>query len=359
MRDVVGRDAMDRPAAVLMRGLSRQFGTVPAVHDITLDVAQGEFLALVGPSGAGKTTLLRVIAGLELGYSGTLSIAGRDMAGVAARDRRIGFVFQSYALFRHMTVAENVAFGLRVRPRASRPRNGAIEARARELLALVQIPELAARYPGQLSGGQRQRVALARALAIEPALLLLDEPFGALDPLVRKDIRSWLRSLQKQLGVTAIFVTHDQSEALEMADRVAILCGGRLEQVDTPEALYANPASRFVHQFLGESLSFAGSVANGVWRPDEAGVLPLPTTLAAGRATAVIRPHEVGLATDGTGARIAWSRAAGAYRRSAIELAERTVEVLAPVTLAAAPVGSECRLDLREARLFLDHGLGA
>ena len=358
MRDLVGRDAQSGPAAVLVRGLSCRYATVPALHDVTLDVARGEFLALVGPSGAGKTTLLRVVAGLERGYSGSLSIGGRDMAGVPARDRRIGFVFQSYALFRHMTVAENVAFGLRVRPRARRPRAHAIDAQVRELLALVQVPELAQRYPGQLSGGQRQRVALARALAIEPELLLLDEPFGALDPMVRKEIRGWLRALQKRLGVTAMFITHDQAEALEMADRVAVLRGGRLEQVDTPEALEANPASRFVHRFLGESLSFAGSVAGGVWQPDEVGVLPLPTALPPGRATALVRPHEVRLAAGGPGARIAWSRASGAYRRSAVELGARMVELLSPVTLATAPVGTECRLDLRDARLFSDAGVG-
>ena len=205
------------------------------MRGIDLDVSKGEFLALVGPSGAGKTTLLRIIAGLKPNHSGDLRIGMRDVTHVPARARNIGFVFQNYALFAHMSVAENVAFGLRVRPRHRRPDRRAIAGRVRELLELVQVGDLAARRPAQLSGGQRQRVALARALAIEPELLLLDEPFGALDPLVRKEIRTWLRGLHDRLGLTSIMVTHDHGEAMEIADRIALLRDGALEQVGTPK----------------------------------------------------------------------------------------------------------------------------
>jgi sulfate transport system ATP-binding protein len=217
---------------------------------LNLSFGGGEFLALLGPSGSGKTTLLRVLAGLEFVNAGSIEIDGRPIQGVPARERRIGLVFQHYALFRHMSVARNVAFGLEVRPRKDRPTPAAIRARVEELLDLMEIPELADRYPEQISGGQRQRVALARALAIEPTLLLLDEPFGALYAKVRRNLRVWLRGLHDRMGLTSIFVTHDQTEALEMADRVAVLRAGRIEQVDTPERLYAEPASEFVREFL-------------------------------------------------------------------------------------------------------------
>jgi len=233
-----------------MRDLRKLFGATAALDGLNLSIGGGEFLALLGPSGSGKTTLLRVMAGLEFVNAGSIEIDGRPIQGVPARQRRIGLVFQHYALFRHMTVARNVAFGLEVRPRKDRPSAAAIRARVEELLDLMEIPELADRYPEQISGGQRQRVALARALAIEPKLLLLDEPFGALDAKVRRNLRVWLRGLHDRMGLTSIFVTHDQAEALEMADRVAVLRAGRIEQVDTPERLYAKPANEFVREFL-------------------------------------------------------------------------------------------------------------
>jgi sulfate transport system ATP-binding protein len=233
-----------------MRDLRKTFGATAALDGLNLSIGDGEFLALLGPSGSGKTTLLRVLAGLEFVNAGSIEVDGRLIQGVPARERRIGLVFQHYALFRHMSVARNVAFGLEVRPRKDRPTPAVIRARVEELLDLMEIPELADRYPEQISGGQRQRVALARALAIEPTLLLLDEPFGALDAKVRRNLRVWLRGLHDRMGLTSIFVTHDQAEALEMADRVAVLRAGRIEQVDTPERLYAAPANEFVREFL-------------------------------------------------------------------------------------------------------------
>ena len=235
---------------VEMRDLRKLFGATHALDGVNLSIGGGEFLALLGPSGSGKTTLLRVLAGLEFVNSGSIEIGGRPIHDVPARERPIGLVFQQYALFRHMTVARNVAFGLEVRPRKIRPSPAAIRARVEELLELMEIGELADRYPEPISGGQRQRVALARALAIEPALFLLDEPFGALDAKVRRNLRVWLRGLHDRMALTCIFVTHDQAEALEMADRVAVLRAGRIEQVDTPERLYAEPANEFVREFL-------------------------------------------------------------------------------------------------------------
>ncbi|MEI7712600.1 MAG: ATP-binding cassette domain-containing protein [Rhodospirillales bacterium] len=235
---------------VEMRDLRKMFGATPALDGLSLSVGKGEFLALLGPSGSGKTTLLRVLAGLEFVSSGTIEIGGRPIQDVPARERRIGLVFQHYALFRHMTVARNVAFGLEVRPRRDRPSAAVIRERVAELLEMMEIGDLGGRYPDQISGGQRQRVALARALAIEPTLLLLDEPFGALDAKVRRNLRVWLRALHDRMGLTSIFVTHDQAEAMEMADRVAVLRAGRIEQVDTPDGVYRTPANDFVREFM-------------------------------------------------------------------------------------------------------------
>jgi sulfate transport system ATP-binding protein len=240
--------------------VTKRFGDFPALHGIDLKIRPGEFIALLGPSGSGKTTLLRIIAGLEFQDSGQVLFNGEDVSRVGVGDRGVGFVFQNYALFRHMTVAENVAFGLSVKKRRFRPKKAEIKARARELLRLVQLEGLGDRLPSQLSGGQRQRVALARALAIEPKLLLLDEPFGALDAKVRKDLRRWLRELHHQMGLTSIFVTHDQEEALELADRVVVMDHGRIEQIGTPEEVYMEPASRFVLDFVGETNRLPGGL---------------------------------------------------------------------------------------------------
>ena len=230
----------------------KAFDRFPALHGVSLDIRSGELLALLGPSGSGKTTLLRLIAGLEIPTAGEIWFGNENASALSVRERNIGFVFQSYALFRHMTVLDNIAFGLRVRPMASRPSESAIRTRTLELLELVQLPGIAERFPSQLSGGQRQRVALARALAIEPRVLLLDEPFGALDAQVRRDLRRWLREIHDQTGHTTVFVTHDQEEALELADRVVVMRSGRIEQIGNPDTVYDEPASAFVYGFIGE-----------------------------------------------------------------------------------------------------------
>jgi len=237
--------------SIELRGVSRRFGSFVAVDDVTLSIATGELLALLGPSGSGKTTLLRIIAGLESAETGSVAFHGEDATDTHVRERQVGFVFQHYALFGHMTIFENVAFGLRVRPRKHRPSAEAIRKRVGTLLELVQLSGFADRFPHQLSGGQRQRIALARALAVEPRVLLLDEPFGALDARVRQELRRWLRRLHDEVHLTSVFVTHDQEEALEVADRVVVMNRGRIEQLGSPDEVYDNPASPFVLEFLG------------------------------------------------------------------------------------------------------------
>jgi len=243
--------------------ISKRFGQFVALDNVDLEIPSGELVALLGPSGSGKTTLLRVIAGLEFADAGTVRFDGRDISDRTARERRVGFVFQHYALFRHMTVFENIAFGLRVRPREARPSKKQIQAKVHELLKLIQLETLAQRYPSQLSGGQRQRVALARALAVEPSVLLLDEPFGALDAKVRMELRRWLRQLHDEIHVTSVFVTHDQEEALEVADRVVVMNHGRIEQIGSPEEVYNQPATPFVYNFLGNVNLFHGRIDGG------------------------------------------------------------------------------------------------
>ena len=244
--------------SIAIRGVTKWFQGSQALTDVSVDVPAGELVALLGPSGCGKTTLLRIVAGLEVPDAGTIMFHGEDATERHVRERRVGFVFQHYALFRHMSVLENVAFGLRVRPRSVRPPDTEIRRRAHELLQLVQLDGVAARLPSELSGGQRQRVALARALAVEPSVLLLDEPFGALDARVRKELRRWLRRLHDEIHVTSVFVTHDQEEALEVSDRVVVMNEGRIEQVGTPEEVYEHPASEFVYRFLGDVNLFHG-----------------------------------------------------------------------------------------------------
>jgi sulfate transport system ATP-binding protein len=281
-----------------VRNISKTFGNFTALQDVSLAVQPGELVALLGPSGSGKTTLLRIIAGLELPDPGKGEILfdSVDATKRGVRDRHVGFVFQHYALFRHMTVFENIAFGLRVRPRAQRPSRAQIRDKVMELLKLVQLEPLAKRFPSQLSGGQRQRIALARALAVEPKVLLLDEPFGALDAQVRKELRRWLRRLHDEIHITSVFVTHDQEEALEVADRVAVMNEGRLEQIGTPEEVYDHPANPFVYHFLGNVNLFHGRVDKGlaqigefeVAAPEHAGMRNAP-------AVAYVRPHEIEL----------------------------------------------------------------
>jgi sulfate transport system ATP-binding protein len=243
--------------------VAKEFGRTGALRGVSLTIEDGELIALLGPSGSGKTTLLRVIAGLEAPSAGRVYFGDDDATGVPVQKRRIGFVFQNYALFKTMSVADNIAYGLRVLPRAERPPRAEIRKRVQALLELVQLPGLERRFPRQLSGGQQQRVALARALAVEPRVLLLDEPFGALDAKVRKDLRRWLRELHEQTGHTTVFVTHDQEEALELADRVAILNAGKLEQVGTPDEVYDHPASAFVMSFVGDTSSIPVEVEGG------------------------------------------------------------------------------------------------
>ncbi len=356
--DVAGsaRPLVGARVSVRCTDVVRCYGAVPVLRGVTLEVAEGAFVALLGPSGSGKTTLLRIIAGLDFPEAGAVAIDGRDMAATPARLRRVGFVFQNYALFRHMTVLENIGFGLRVRPRAQRPAAAAIRARALELLDIVQMPGLGARYPDQLSGGQRQRVALARALAIEPRLLLLDEPFGALDARIRKDLRRWLRDLHGRLGLTSLFVTHDQEEAMELADRVAILRAGRIEQFDTPERLHAAPANAFVHGFLGESARLICHVQDGAAHFGAWPAAPVATGCPPGPAVAVIRLHQIRLIeTVPEGTRPARPRAlhrSGATIRVDLSVGAEELEAVLPAEAPLPVIGAAYGLDLGAAGIY-------
>ncbi|MCA6999927.1 sulfate/molybdate ABC transporter ATP-binding protein [Dickeya solani] len=257
--------------SIEVHNVNKQFGQFRALNQINLSIQSGELVALLGPSGCGKTTLLRIIAGLETPDSGNIVFHGEDVSGHDVRDRHVGFVFQHYALFRHMTVFDNVAFGLRMKPKSIRPSKRDIEKKVRELLNMVQLEWLADRYPEQLSGGQRQRIALARALIVEPRILLLDEPFGALDAKVRKELRRWLSRLHEEINLTSVFVTHDQEEAMEVADRIVLMNKGVIEQIGTPDEVYNRPATEFVYNFLGDSnrLKLAGHDQTIQFRPHE------------------------------------------------------------------------------------------
>ncbi|SFN99185.1 sulfate transport system ATP-binding protein [Formivibrio citricus] len=316
--------------SIEIKGITKQFGAFKALNDINLEVKSGELLALLGPSGCGKTTLLRVIAGLETADAGQILFHGSDATNAHVRERQVGFVFQHYALFRHMTVFENVAFGLRVRPKKTRPSEAEIKRRVHQLLELVQLDWLADRYPAQLSGGQRQRIALARALAVEPKVLLLDEPFGALDTQVRKELRRWLRRLHDEVHVTSVFVTHDQEEALEVADRIVVMNKGQVEQIGTPEQVYDQPASPFVYQFLGDVNLFHSRVHEG-WAEVAGQRFAAPGQSDAG-ALVYVRPHEIDLSRESTEGAIAGQighvRLLGATVRLEVQTADHeTVEV--------------------------------
>ena len=280
--------------SISVKNIGKKFGAFTALDNISLDFPQGELVALLGPSGCGKTTLLRVIAGLERPDEGQVLFDGEDASRRDVRQRQVGFVFQHYALFRHMTVFENVAFGLRVTKRNERPSNAEIDRKVHELLNLVQLDWLADRYPSQLSGGQRQRIALARALAVEPKVLLLDEPFGALDAKVRKELRRWLRRLHDELHITSIFVTHDQEEALEVADKVVVMNKGHIEQIGTPNEVYTQPATQFVYGFLGSANIFHGRIQDGGLAVGDH-TLPLDdhTLQSDTDAVAYARPHDL------------------------------------------------------------------
>ncbi len=282
-----------RGAAIAVRDVVKAFDARAALHGVSLDVAHGELLALLGPSGSGKTTLLRIIAGLESHEGGSVAFDGQSTDRLSVQERGVGFVFQHYALFRHLTIFDNVAYGLHVRPRSLRPPVAEIRRRVLSLLDLVQLGGLERRYPAQLSGGQRQRVALARALAIEPRVLLLDEPFGALDARVRKDLRRWLREIHEKTGQTTIFVTHDQDEAMELADRVAILNEGRIEQIGRPADIYAAPRTAFIASFVGDPTALDVLVTGGRVLLGRFDIGAAPTRFGDGPARLFLRTSDV------------------------------------------------------------------
>jgi sulfate transport system ATP-binding protein len=311
------------PVDVTIENVERAFGDTPALHGVSLEIKSGELVALLGPSGSGKTTLLRILAGLDFPNAGRVMFGGEDALRLTVQQRNVGFVFQSYALFRHMRVFDNVAFGLDVRPSARRPAKEEIKSRVMELLKLVQLDGLDQRFPSQLSGGQRQRVALARALAIEPRILLLDEPFGALDAKVRRELRRWLREIHDQTGHTTVFVTHDQEEAIELADRIVVLNQGKIEQVGTPDEIYDNPASPFVAGFIGESNALPVVADNGNLLLDDRALDLAGTADISGPRTLVFRPHHVDVMGTKPGGIAGWvisERRHGAVRRLEVEL---------------------------------------
>jgi sulfate transport system ATP-binding protein len=284
---------------ITVADIVKEFGETAALRGVSLQIRSGELVALLGPSGSGKTTLLRVIAGLEIANSGHVLFGSEDATAIPVQKRKVGFVFQHYALFRHLTVYDNIAYGLKARGWAERPPAAEIRARVLKLLELVQLEGFEKRFPAQLSGGQRQRVALARALAVEPRVLLLDEPFGALDAKVRKDLRRWLREIHDRTGQTTIFVTHDQDEALELADRVAVLNNGRLEQVGTPDEIYDDPASSFVMSFVGDTSRLPVMIRNGrAWLGERC--TGLHVRRSDGPADLFVRPGDLGIALDDT-----------------------------------------------------------
>ena len=346
---------------IRIRALAKDFGDFPALHGLDLDIRSGELLALLGPSGSGKTTLLRILAGLEQPSQGHVYFGDEDASLTPVRERRVGFVFQHYALFRHMTVAENIAFGLTCKPRSERPSGAEIKRRVDELLDLVQLPNLAARYPSQLSGGQRQRVALARALAVGPRVLFLDEPFGALDAQVRKDLRKWLREIHDRTGTTTVFVTHDQDEALELADRVVVLNQGRIEQVGTPDEIYDAPSSPFVFDFIGDASRLPVVVEHGGVRFGGARLDLGVEVLGAGAATLYVRPQHwaIGDATDGLVGTVTGSRRHGVARRIDVALGGGGALEIDVAPEQQVSVGGGLRLRPTRWTIFFDDGRSA
>lgn len=278
---------------IQIQQVSKSFGSFQALNDISIDIESGELIALLGPSGSGKTTLLRILAGLETLDEGIILFDRQNITNVSPKEREVGFVFQHYALFRHMTVFDNVAYGLKVRPRKVRPSKEKITKKVNELLSLVKLESLANRYPSQLSGGQRQRVALARALAVEPKVLLLDEPFGALDAKVRKELRRWLRKLHNEFHVTSIFVTHDQEEALDVANRIIIMNDGKIEQIGSPDEVYEHPKNPFVYDFLGNVNLFKGRLHNGKLTQGQLEMKVENPHDSYEEAIGYVRPHEI------------------------------------------------------------------
>ena len=354
--------------SIEVRNIGKRFGEFVALDNVSLEFPTGELTALLGPSGCGKTTLLRVIAGLEHADHGQVILDGEDASVQHVRERQVGFVFQHYALFKHMSVFENIAFGLRVKPRHQRPSEREIRDKVMQLLSLVQLDWLADRYPSQLSGGQRQRIALARALAVEPRVLLLDEPFGALDAKVRKELRRWLRRLHDELHVTSIFVTHDQEEALEVADRVVLMNRGKVEQVGAPDQVYNHPASPFVYGFLGNVNLFHGRVNEGVL---ESGGTPLPvpdlTHARDAAGVGYVRPHELDVEPyvaggEGIVARLTRAHAIGPLAQLELERDDDhgLIEAVLPserYTQLQLQPGSKVLVKPKRVRVFLDEAV--
>ena len=341
-----------------IRDVTKRFGDFTALERVNLDVKSGELVALLGPSGSGKTTLLRIIAGLEWPDDGQVMFDGSDALSRSVRERHVGFVFQHYALFRHMSVFENIAFGLRVRPRPARMSEEKIREKVHELLDLVQLKWLAGRYPSQLSGGQRQRIALARALAIEPRVLLLDEPFGALDAKVRKELRRWLRTLHEDIHVTSVFVTHDQEEALEVADRVVVMDRGRIEQVGAPADVHDRPASAFVHEFIGESVVVPVTVEDRKVKVQGRAIELDAQGAANGTARLFVRPYEIDVVPAANAALsgiIKRLHGLGAARRVEVQLSapEALVEIDTPRNQVLS-VGDTIGLKPQRYRIFAD-----
>ena len=353
--------------SIEVRNITKRFGHFTALNNISLEVRPGELVALLGPSGSGKTTLLRIIAGLEFADAGSGQVLfnGEDVTHRSAAARQVGFAFQHYALFRHMTVFENIAFGLRVRPRQQRPVESEIRRRVMELLKLVQLEQFEQRFPSQLSGGQRQRIALARALAVEPKVLLLDEPFGALDAKVRKELRRWLRELHEKVHITTLFVTHDQDEALEVASRVVVMNEGRIEQVGTPDEVYDRPVNPFVYNFLGSVNLFHGRIHEGqVHLGNTAFAVSGHATTASAPAVAYVRPHEIKVASqpDGTTSLAAVIRhvnSAGPLVRLELERADDGGRFTAELTrdesrgIQLEP-GAQVYVELKKLRVFAE-----
>ena len=356
--------------AIEVRNIHKRFGNFVALNDVSLNFPAGELTALLGPSGCGKTTLLRIIAGLEHPDAGAVLLDGEDASARHVRERQVGFVFQHYALFKHMTVFENIAFGLRVKPRALRASDADIRIKVMQLLELVQLDWLAQRYPPQLSGGQRQRIALARALAVEPRVLLLDEPFGALDAKVRKELRRWLRRLHDDLKVTSIFVTHDQEEALEVADQIVLMNHGQVEQIGAPAAVYEHPASPFVYGFLGNVNLFHGRVHEGVL--DAGGILleaPDHAQAQDAAGTGYVRPHDFEIdrpapGVEGIAVRLRRAHAIGPLAQLELERDDDggMVEAVIPAerfTQLALQEGDALVLRPRRLRVFVGAGADA
>ncbi|NKN34976.1 sulfate/molybdate ABC transporter ATP-binding protein [Agrobacterium sp. a22-2] len=340
---------------VRVSNIRKEFDRYPALHDVSLDIRSGELIALLGPSGSGKTTLLRLIAGLEQPTRGQIFFGDEDASLKSVQERHVGFVFQHYALFRHMTVADNIAFGLTVRPRGDRPPKAEIRRRALELLDMVQLSGLEKRYPNQLSGGQRQRVALARAMAIEPKVLLLDEPFGALDAKVRKELRRWLRDFHERTGHTTVFVTHDQEEALELADRVVVMSQGRIEQVGSSDDVYDRPNSSFVFSFIGDSAHIPVTIVGGqvLFQGAPIGI----SAAGEGEATLFFRPQDVVLVSEGEGLKgaVTTSRRLAGTRITEVDVGNsgeaHHIEIEIPLDVIAK-VGSEISFRPTRWKLF-------